>query len=141
MDDKLKFATEREKEAYSYRQKKYTYKKIGELMCISSERVRQLYVCAERRIKAYEKYCEIQRKEKEKFAQPIDFPLSYGEGKLISEALYDSIRTYEKEYRVKHDFSNPNFEANKSKLPYEYFLIRDLYERLTKNLGIPTNWV
>jgi len=141
MDDKLKFATEREKEAYSYRQQKYTYKKIGEIMGITAARAKQLDVCAERRIKAYEKYCKILKKEKEEFARPIDFPLSYGEGKLISEALYQSFKNYEKEYKVKHDFSNPYFETNKSKLPYEYFLIKDLYERLTKNLGIPTNRV
>lgn len=137
MEDKLKYATEREKEAYKLRQEGKTYKAIGEEMGISKSGAEHFVKNAERRIRSYDRHCETRKQEMEKFAQPIEFPLTYGDGELISNALYESLRNYEKEYKIRNDFTNPYRESNKSKLPYEYFLIRDLYERLNTNLGKP----
>lgn len=137
MDDKLKYATKREIEAYEYRQKNMTYKAIGELMGITGSGARSLVRSAERRIRAFERHCDIHKKEMEKFAQPIEFSLSYGDGKLIFDLLCNSLTNYEKEFKIRNDFTNPYREANKSKLPYEYFLMKELYERLADTLDIP----
>lgn len=137
MEDKLKYATEREKEAYKYRQEGMTFKRIGEKMKITNSTARALVRAAERRISEYDRHYELRKEEEKKYAQPMDISLTYGDGKLLAEALDKRIQAFEKEYKVINNLTNPNREANKSKLPYEYFLIKDLYNMLTEKLGTP----
>lgn len=137
MEDKLKYATEREKEAYKYRQEGMTFKRIGEKMKITNSTARALVRAAERRISEYDRHYELRKEEEKKYEQPMDISLTYGDGKLLAEALDKRIQAFEKEYKVINNLTNPNREANKSKLPYEYFLIKDLYNMLTEKLGTP----
>lgn len=137
MEDKLKYATVREKEAYKYRQAGMSYNKIGEKMRISPSRANQLCKSAERRIRSYEAHCELHKKELETFSQPLDISISKGEWNLIYDLLYERMKYYEKEFKIRHDVTNPYREVNKSKLPYEYFLFRDLYEKVAKSLDKP----
>lgn len=138
MEDKLKYATDREKEAYKYRQAGMSYNKIGEKMRISPSRANQLCKSAERRIRSYEAHCELHKKELETFSQPLDISISKGEGNLIYDLLYQRIKYFEKEFKIRHDVTNPYREENKSKLPYECFLTKDLYQRIAEELGKPT---
>lgn len=137
IEDKLKYATEREKEAYKYRQEGLSFKKIGEQMDVCESRARQLFKSAERRIRTYETHYELHKKEMETFSQPLNMLISKGEGNILYELLYQRIKDIEKEYKIKFDLTNPFREVNKSKLPYEYFLIRDLYEKIAKILNKP----
>lgn len=137
MEDKLKYATEREKEAYKYRQEGMTFKRIGEKMKITNSTARALVRAAERRISEYDRHYELRKEEEKKYAQPMDISLTCGDGKILAEALYTRIKDYEKEYKIVNNFTNPNREVHKSKLPYEYFLCKDLYGRLTETLGKP----
>ncbi len=141
MEDNLKYATDREKEAYQYYQAGMSYEKISKQMNISKSRAGQLVRSSKKRIRAYEAHCELHKKEMETFNQPLNISISKGEGNLMYELLYQRIKDLEKEYKIKHDITNPYREANKSKLPYEYFLIRDLYERIAKILDKPHNLI
>lgn len=138
MENKLEFATEKEIEAYNYRQKGMTYKLIAENMKISQSRAHQLVKSAERRIRRYDEYWESQQIQKAKYSQPIAIALTYGDGILISDLLLSKIKEYEKDFNIRRDYTNPNREANKSKLPYDYFLLTNLYEQLTYTLDIPS---
>lgn len=102
MEDKLKYATDREKEAYKYRQTGMSYNKIGEKMRISPSRANQLCKSAERRIRSYEAHCELHKKELETFSQPLDISISKGEGNLIYDLLYERMKYYEKEFKIRH---------------------------------------
>lgn len=128
IEEKLSFATEKEKEAYYYRQKGNTYKKIAEIMDISVSRVGQLVNHAERRIREYNRFIEAQKGEKEKFSQVIDFEMTYGDGKFITDTLLKSIKSCENDNGIRYDSTVKYREANKSKLPYNYFLMRELHE-------------
>ena len=114
MEDKLKYATEREKEAYKLRQEGKTYKTIGEEMGITPSRAQVLVKNAERRIRGYEAYCERVRKQRKKDLEIYDLKISYGELKIIDR------------------------EACKSKFPYEYFLMNDALKNITETLDLPT---
>lgn len=140
-DEKLQFATIREKEAYIYHQEGMSYKKISERMNINTSRAGQLVKSAERRIRNYEAYCERHKEEIEKFTQLLDVSISQGEGNLIYDLLQERIKYYEKEFKIRHDSTNPYREVNKSKLPYEYFLFRDLYEKIAEILDKPLNLI
>lgn len=141
MEDNLKYATDREKEAYQYYQDGMSYEKISKQMNISKSRAGQLVRSAKKRIRAYETHCELHKKEMETFNQPLNISISKGEGNLMYELLYQRIKDLEREYKIRLDLTNPFREANKSKLPYEYFLIRDLYERIAKILDKPHNLI
>lgn len=91
IEDKLKYATEREKEAYKYRQEGMTYKQIGEKMGVVTSRAHALVKSAERRIRTYEVYYELHKKEMERFTQSLDISISQGEGDLIYDLLYERI--------------------------------------------------
>lgn len=140
-DEKLQFATIREKEAYIYHQEGMSYKKISERMNINTSRAGQLVKSAERRIRNYEAYCERHKEEIEKFTQLLDVSISQGEGNLIYDLLQERIKYYEKEFKIRYDSTNPYREVNKSKLPYEYFLFRDLYEKIAEILDKPLNLI
>lgn len=135
MEDKLKYATEREKEAYKLRQEGKTYKTIGEEMGITPSRAQVLVKNAERRIRGYEAYCERVRKQRKKDLEIYDLKISYGELKIIADLLYEKLKPYERKIPANINFDR---EACKSKFPYEYFLMNDALKNITETLDLPT---
>lgn len=134
MEDKLKYATEREKNAYQLRHDGLTYKAIAEEMKICVSRANTLVKSAERRIREYDLYCENTKMQKEKETEIIKLEMSYGELKVISDILYKNIKSFDKQIPCNITFDR---DVCKSKFPYEYFLMCTALQELVKTLKLP----
>lgn len=119
MEDFFRFFTERQKEVYRLREQKKTYDEISKTLGISRNAVYTHYHNALRRIREYEEYNQV----KEQNNQPVDFPLTRGELKLIYMGLNEL--THIKPYKITVNVRT-NWEEQKS---YERLIIDDLIER------------
>lgn len=80
----LSILTDQQRKAYLLRQEGLTFQKVADAMGLKSlERARQLVNNAERRFREYDAYHAYKARNNE----PVDFPLTRGELKIISEAL------------------------------------------------------
>lgn len=96
-----------------------TRKKIAEKLGITYGAVRQHLRLAERRFDEYDRLCALEEKNQ----QPVSFPLTRGEVKLIIDALWAYEQQFEKGV---HKPVNVDWAG---RLPVETKLIADLYER------------
>lgn len=135
MEEKLKYATEREKEAYGLRQEGCTFKTISKKMKISESRANRLVKSAERRIREYDLYYERKQKALKRDLELFDLKMSYGELRIIADILYEKLETFERQIPAN---INADREVCKSKFPYEYFLMCDALNSLVKTLDLPT---
>lgn len=119
MEDFFRFFTERQKEVYRLREQKMTFLQIGNVLGISQNAARQHYQNALRRIREYEAY----NRMIEHNNQPIDFPLTRGELKLIYMGLNEL--THIKPYKVMANV-RASWEEQKS---YERLIIDNLMDR------------
>ena len=94
MEDFFRFFTERQKEVYKLREQKMTFVQIGNTLGISQNAARQHYQNALRRIREYEAY----NRMVEHNNQPVDFPITRGELKLIYMGLNELTKV--KPYKV-----------------------------------------
>ena len=94
MEDFFRFFTERQKEVYRLREQKMTFVQIGNTLGISQNAARQHYQNALRRIREYEAY----NRMIEHNNQPVDFPITRGELKLIYMGLNELTKV--KPYKV-----------------------------------------
>ena len=118
----------RQKQAYKLRQRGLTYQKIAETMQITKSGARSLVISAGRRLREQENYLEQSKKNNE----PVAFPVTRGELKLIEEGLYRLAREISK----KHNTSN--VKTNRlDNLPYEAQLIDSLIQRAEQAAQIP----
>ena len=115
MEDFFRFFTERQKEVYKLREQKMTFAQIGNTLGISSNAARQHYQNALRRIREYEAY----NRMVEHNNQPVDFPLTRGELKLIYMGLNELTKV--KPYKVTANVRS-NWEEQRS---YERIIIDD----------------
>lgn len=135
MEDKLKYATEKEKKAYKLRQEGNLYREIGVKMGISQPRAHALVKNAERRIREYDAYRERIRIQRKKDLEIYDLKISYGELKIIADLLYEKLKPYERKIPANINYDR---EACKSKFPYEYFLMNDALKNIAETLDLPT---
>lgn len=135
MEEKLQFATEREKEAYGLRQEGCTFKTISEKMGISESRANRLVKSAERRIRQFDFYYERKQEQRKKDLEIYDLKMSYGELRIIADILYEKLDPFERQIPAN---INADREVCKSKFPYEYFLMCDALNSLVKALDLPT---
>ena len=119
MEDFFRFFTDRQKEVYRLREQKMTFVQIGNTLGISKNAARQHYQNALRRIREYEAY----NRMIEHNNQPVDFPLTRGELKLIYIGLNELTKI--KPYRVMANVRS-NWEEKRS---YERIIIYDLIDR------------
>jgi len=113
------FFTERQKEVYKLREQKMTFVQIGNTLGISQNAARQHYQNALRRIREYEAY----NRMVEHNNQPVDFPITRGELKLIYMGLNELTKV--KPYKVTANVRS-NWEEQRS---YERIIIDDLMDR------------
>lgn len=113
------FFTERQKEVYKLREQKMTFVQIGNTLGISQNAARQHYLNALRRIREYEAY----NRMVEHNNQPVDFPITRGELKLIYMGLNELTKV--KPYKVTANVRS-NWEEQRS---YERIIIDDLMDR------------
>lgn len=119
MEDFSVFFTDRQKEVYKLREQKMTFVQIGNTLGISKNAARQHYQNALRRIREYEAYNRMIDHNN----QPVDFPLTRGELKLIYIGLNELTKI--KPYRVMANVRS-NWEEKRS---YERIIIDDLIDR------------
>ena len=119
MEDFFRFFTDRQKEVYKLREQKMTFVQIGNTLGISKNAARQHYQNALRRIREYEAY----NRMIEHNNQPVDFPLTRGELKLIYIGLNELTKI--KPYRVMANVRS-NWQEKRS---YVRIIIADLIVR------------
>lgn len=119
MEEFFRFFTDRQKEVYKLREQKMTFVQIGNTLGISKNAARQHYQNALRRIREYEAYNRMIDHNN----QPVDFPLTRGELKLIYIGLNELTKI--KPYRVMANVRS-NWEEKRS---YESIIIDDLIDR------------
>lgn len=79
----LSVLTEKQRQAFLMKQKGLTFAQMGKEMGTTAHSARQLFMNAERRLKAHEEYVDQLAKDSEK----IELPITIGELKIIIEAL------------------------------------------------------
>ena len=119
MEEFFRFFTDRQKEVYKLREQKMTFVQIGNTLGISKNAARQHYQNALRRNREYEAYNRMIDHNN----QPVDFPLTRGELKLIYIGLNELTKI--KPYRVMANVRS-NWEEKRS---YERIIIDDLIDR------------
>jgi len=119
MENFFRFFTERQKEVYRLREQKMTFVQIGDTLGISQNAARQHYQNALRRIREYEAY----NRMIEHNNQPVDFPITRGELKLIYMGLNELTKV--KPYKVTANVRS-NWEEQRS---YKRIIIDDLMDR------------
>lgn len=134
MEDKLRFATEREKEAYGLRQEGCTFKTISEKMRICESWANRLVKSAERRIREYDLYYERMQEQRKKDLEIYDLKMSYGELRIIADILKEKLKPFERQIPAN---INADREVCKSKFPYEYFLMCNALNSLVEILDLP----
>lgn len=120
MVEELSILTEKQKRAYSLRQKGMTYQKIGEAMGISTPAATAHVKGAERRFREYKSYHDEQKSND----RPAPISLTYGELKLVVEGL----GLLQKDMLRKVGGWNVHSDW-KGRLPYEAQVLSDVYRR------------
>lgn len=115
----LSALTDKQRRAYELRQGGLTYKKVGEQMGITANAARQNFKGAERRLREYARYRHVQERNNE----PVDFPLTRGELKMIIEGLRKERRAMTKHLQMS---SRADWRNN---LPYTARILTDLLAR------------
>ena len=120
MVEELSILTEKQKRAYSLRQKRMTYKKIGEAMGISTNAATAHVKAAERRFREYQLYHDKQKSHD----RPVELPRTYGELELVMEGL----GLLQKD--MLNRIGGRNVRSDwKGRLPYEAQILSDVYRK------------
>lgn len=127
MGNDLSCLTQRQREAYDLRQKGLTFKKIAEKMGITESGAHSLIISANRRLKKRDAYHQDLLKNN----QPVAFPLTRGELKIIVEGLQGLAFELSKKHKCRN--VKTHMEDN---LPYEAQIVESLIERADQAITI-----